>query len=68
MKMKKAITFHKIVKKEKVDNPYEKPINRLRKAVLEIIQINRRKKILRGHIKKYNTVVNLQNYELLLKN
>jgi hypothetical protein len=35
--------------------------------VLKIVQINRRRKILRGHIKKYNTVVDLQNYKLFLK-
>lgn len=66
-KMKNLLTINSISQRKQQEKRYERPINKFRKIVLEIIQINRRRKILRGHIKKYNTVVNLQRYKLLLK-
>lgn len=66
-KMKGLLSINSIGQRKQQEKRYERPINKFRKIVLEIIQINRRRKILRGHIKKYNTVVNLQRYKLLLK-
>lgn len=44
-----------------------RPIARFRAAVLEVIRINRRKRIQMGEIQKYSIVLEIQQYELKLR-
>lgn len=43
-----------------------KPISKFRRAVFEIIRINRRKKMQASHMIKFNWVIEIQNYKFTL--